>query len=74
MQIEEAKKSLEEQTIFMDGVVGVGIIKHQNKDAIEISIQKGLPELKTKIEDLLKAGNWLGHPVIINETNQFYKH
>jgi hypothetical protein len=74
MKIEEAKKALEEKVIFLEGVIGIGIIKSDNRDTIEIAIEKGKPGLKSKIEALIKDLEWLSHPVIINETEQFLKH
>jgi hypothetical protein len=74
MKIEEAKKALEEKVIFLDGVIGVGTIKNDDRDTIEIAIEKGKPGLKSKIEGLIKDLDWLSHPVTINETEQFLKH
>ncbi len=71
MNIQEAKKTLENQIILWEGVNGVGIINEDNGEIIEIAIEENNSIVEQKIQQLLPEMKWHEHKVKIVSTNNF---
>ena len=71
MSIQEAKSDLEQHIILWDGVIGIGLIKYDNQECIEISIQEHHAVIESKIKALCAEKHWEGFSVKIVHANSF---
>ena len=74
MNIEEVKSQLENQIIFWDGVIGVGIISEDNVQLIEIAIERKDTTISDRINKLIDNNHWHGYRIRIVFADGFKFH
>ena len=74
MTIEEAKTDLEKQIIFLDGVIGIGVVNESASPVIEIAIDKNDNSVSQKLHELINENQWQGHNVKIVPADGFKFH
>lgn len=74
MNIEEAKRSLEQKIIIWDGVRGLGVVEKNAAPVIEVAFDDDNAALKEKLNELLTNGQWQGHKVELVPADGFKFH
>lgn len=74
MNIEEAKMELEKQIIFLDGVIGVGVVNENNTPVIEVAVDKKDGAITEKLKKILINDQWRGYAVKVVPADGFKFH